>query len=107
MKRYILFDSHRTNLMPFTLTRPVAAIRIGILTIAEKWQKHLNAPVSFKTEPYLSEKFTTVTGELNVFVNGSVCPTPGLVKEIESLKPGENLVKRDQLIAACMSDPAA
>ena len=37
---YVLFDgeAHR-KLLPFTFTRPVAEIRIGILTIREKWEK--------------------------------------------------------------------
>ena len=36
---YILFDGTvRNALLPFTFTRPVADIRIGILTIREKWE---------------------------------------------------------------------
>ncbi|HQX03888.1 MAG TPA: putative sugar nucleotidyl transferase, partial [Flavobacterium sp.] len=39
---YILFDGPvRNALLPFTFTRPVADIRIGILTIREKWEKYL------------------------------------------------------------------
>ena len=43
----ILFDDPiiRLNLLPFTFTRPVGAIRVGILTIAEKWEKWLNTAV--------------------------------------------------------------
>ncbi|MFM7327828.1 MAG: putative sugar nucleotidyl transferase, partial [Bacteroidota bacterium] len=41
----ILFDSPvvRLNLLPLTFTRPVAALRCGILTIAEKWEKRTGA----------------------------------------------------------------
>ena len=39
---YILFDGDvRNALLPFTYTKPVADIRIGILTIREKWEKYL------------------------------------------------------------------
>ena len=39
---YILFDGeYRDNLLPLTYTKPVADLRIGILTIREKWEKHL------------------------------------------------------------------
>ncbi|HAG49206.1 MAG TPA: glucose-1-phosphate thymidylyltransferase, partial [Cryomorphaceae bacterium] len=31
------------TLKPLTWTRPVADLRIGILTIAEKWSRHLAA----------------------------------------------------------------
>ncbi|HER40991.1 MAG TPA: glucose-1-phosphate thymidylyltransferase, partial [Salinimicrobium catena] len=40
---YILFDGPaRDQFLPFTFTRPVAEMRIGILTIREKWEKFLN-----------------------------------------------------------------
>jgi hypothetical protein len=39
----ILFDDNaRNTLLPLTYTRPVADLRIGILTIAEKWAKYLH-----------------------------------------------------------------
>ncbi|MBK7183485.1 MAG: glucose-1-phosphate thymidylyltransferase, partial [Bacteroidetes bacterium] len=57
---YILFDdAARTNLLPLTFTRPVADIRIGILTIREKWEKMLQTKTSSKTEDYLSKKYPT------------------------------------------------
>ncbi|WP_372974613.1 putative sugar nucleotidyl transferase, partial [Muriicola sp.] len=44
---YVLFDSEvRTSLLPFTFTRPVGEIRIGILTLREKWEKHLKSGTS-------------------------------------------------------------
>ena len=53
---YILYDGAvRNNLLPFTFTRPVADIRIGILTIREKWEKFLGATTTTITEEYLSE----------------------------------------------------
>jgi hypothetical protein len=53
----ILFDDNAHNtLLPLTYTRPVADLRIGILTIAEKWGKYLNADFSFHTEAYLQGK---------------------------------------------------
>jgi hypothetical protein len=54
---YILFDgSSRNRLLPFTFTRPVADIRIGILTIREKWELLLKSTTSTITEDYLAEK---------------------------------------------------
>ena len=58
---YILFDGpSRNNLLPFTFTRPVADIRIGILTVREKWEHFLGATTTTITEDYLSEKFPMV-----------------------------------------------
>lgn len=58
---YILFDGTvRNALLPLTFTRPVAEIRVGILTIREKWEKHLGTTTTTITEEYLSEKFPMV-----------------------------------------------
>ncbi len=97
---YILFDSfHREALLPFAYTRPVADIRVGILTIREKWEKLLNTKTSTLTEDYLSIKYPLIKGEKNMLINGSVLPTVALVEEIISLKPGETLSRDDQVIA--------
>jgi UDP-N-acetylglucosamine diphosphorylase/glucosamine-1-phosphate N-acetyltransferase len=98
----LLFDDPilRTELFPFTLTRPAGDIRIGILTIAEKWGKRLNAPASFLTEAYLSEKFVTHTDQVNLFINGSLCPDQMLTNTIASLNAGEGLLKDGRLLVA-------
>ncbi|MGB0917369.1 MAG: GlmU family protein [Flavobacteriales bacterium] len=101
---YILFDDSRENLLPLTFTRPVCDLRIGILTLREKWEKHLNVGTSTLTEDYLSAKYPCVTGDVNLFINGGVCPTSELVQEISNLKPGERLIKGEKLLAACTSD---
>ncbi|HHZ64759.1 MAG TPA: glucose-1-phosphate thymidylyltransferase, partial [Flavobacteriales bacterium] len=47
---YILFDDKtRENLLPLTFTKPTAELRFGILSIREKWEKHLNAKLSYLT----------------------------------------------------------
>ncbi len=101
---YLLFDGpERESLLPFTFTRPVGTIRIGILTIAEKWEKHLGTTVSFKTQDYLSEKFPAISGTDNIFINGSVCPVPALAGEVKDLKTGEGLYNGEMLIACRLS----
>ena len=97
---YILFDDEvRNSLLPFTFTRPVADIRIGILTIREKWEKYLNTSISTKTEKYLSKKFPMITESANVLLNASFCPTKELVSLILNLKKNEAVYKEDNLIA--------
>ena len=50
---YILFDGTvRDALLPFTFTRPVADIRVGILTIREKWEAYLGGTTTTITEEY-------------------------------------------------------
>ena len=97
---YILFDNfRRSNLFPLTLIRPVADIRIGILTIREKWEKHLGKKTSTLTESYLREKYPVIKEDDNIMINGSICPVPSLLEEISKLKTGEVLYKDDAIIA--------
>lgn len=96
----ILFDGDRRNaLLPFTFTRPVGEIRIGILTIKEKWERHLNAPVSYHTQDYLTDKFPKVMAADNLFINGSVLPTPSLLAAIAQLMSGAALWWGEVLLA--------
>lgn len=100
---YILFDDSRENLLPLTFTRPVCDLRIGILTIREKWERFLKASTSTITEEYLSEKFPSVTTEKNILINGGVCPTVELVAAIKGLTEGSRLLKDGKLLAISVS----
>lgn len=83
---YILFDGNvRDQLLPFTYTRPVADIRIGILTIREKWELLLGHATTTVTEDYLAEKFPMVEMEHNVLINGSVLPSENLADMVKGL----------------------
>lgn len=98
----ILFDQAdiRQQLLPLTFTRPVAALRVGILTIAEKWERYYpDAHISYMTEPYLRQKFPLQRGNINLLVNGAVCPNKEIIQAIQELGEGESLVKDKTLIA--------
>jgi UDP-N-acetylglucosamine diphosphorylase/glucosamine-1-phosphate N-acetyltransferase len=99
---YILFETEidRGNLMPFTFTRPVASIRCGILTIAEKWEKQLGVKPSYLTQDYLQPKFALIFGDDNTLINGAVFPNENLIKEIQSLQLGDCLKHGETIIAA-------
>jgi UDP-N-acetylglucosamine diphosphorylase/glucosamine-1-phosphate N-acetyltransferase len=97
---YILFDGpSRTNLLPFTFTRPVADIRVGILTIREKWEHFLGATTTTVTEDYLSEKFPMVEMEENIMINASFCPNAELVELIKNLKENQAIFSGEDVIA--------
>lgn len=100
---YILFDGNaRSRLLPFTFTRPVAEIRIGILTIREKWERFLGQACSWLTADYLQEKFPLVSAGSNVFINASLLPGRQLVDKISSLRSGQSLHKGEELLAVCL-----
>lgn len=97
---YILFDdASRNNLLPLVFIRPVADLRIGILTIREKWEMFLNAKTSTLTESYLDEKFPLKLEKENFLINSSIIPNNQLVDEIHLLKPNQSLVCNDYVIA--------
>ncbi len=97
---YILFDgSVRNQLLPFTYTRPVADIRVGILTIREKWEKMLGFTTSTVTEDYLIDKFPMIEMEQNIFINASVLPSENLVNIIKNLTEAKALFIDDEPLA--------
>lgn len=97
---YILFDgTSRTSLLPFTYTRPVAEIRVGILTIREKWEKHLGFTTTTLTEDYLSEKYPMVEVEDNVMICASCLPNEEFVTAIKKLQPNQAIFYNKQLVA--------
>ncbi len=99
----ILFFEHKQaaqNLLPFTYTRPVAAIRCGIFTIAEKWEKALDANAFYLTRPNLKHLFANTDEEVQLLLNGSICPNLDLLNAIDSLIEGEALFLGDCLLAA-------
>jgi UDP-N-acetylglucosamine diphosphorylase/glucosamine-1-phosphate N-acetyltransferase len=97
---YILFDSDvRDTLLPFTYTKPVADIRIGILTIREKWEKHLGLTTTTITADYLEEKYPMVEMEENILINASFCPTESLVEKVKNLSKNEAIFKGEDVLA--------
>jgi len=102
---YILFDGNvRDQLLPFTYTRPVADIRVGILTLREKWEHHLGYATTTVTEDHLSEKWPLVELEANVLINASFFPTEALVAQIKGLSENQAVFLEDEVVAFFSSE---
>lgn len=102
---YILFDGTvRNALLPFTFTRPVADIRVGILTIREKWEKYLGYTTTTLTEEYLMEKFPMVEMEENVMINASFLPNEVLAEMVMALEDNQAIFCGDEVIAFYSKD---
>ncbi len=113
---YILFDPPGIweNLLPLTFTRPVSGIRVGILTIREKWEKYLGVRPGCLTKDHLQEELTYAREEDTVFINGSVLPDNVLVSAIKKLGTGQVIATEKLNIASRLPgkkaagfDPAA
>lgn len=97
----IIFDPHptRDNLLPLTYTRPIGDLRIGITTIAEKWQRLLPGDYSWQTEPYLSELYPCHARPDSLYIAGNVVPDEQLARAVAALAEGDGLYYNNVLIA--------
>lgn len=97
-------DQFLTRLHPLTLTRPVDDLRVGPLTIREKWELELSSQGSARMlRPYLEEVFEQ--GKINaqdpcIWINGRYLPYPELLEKIRELDEGCCLNNGASVIAA-------
>jgi UDP-N-acetylglucosamine diphosphorylase/glucosamine-1-phosphate N-acetyltransferase len=97
---YILFDGPARNaLLPFTFTRPVADILVGIMTIRQKWEARLGSTTTTLTEEYLSEKFPMVELDENIMINASFLPNSVLAEMVSNLGPNQAIFRGDDVVA--------
>lgn len=102
MTNIILFDDKDTwtDLLPIVYTRPISDIRIGILTIKEKWQKYFpDHGFSCLTAEYLSVKYPTNITDDNLFIAGNCCPDKNFADAVSVLGNGEALAYNGELVA--------
>lgn len=98
---YLLADEQnvRRHLLPLTFTRPVALLRVGIVTLQEKWNRFLGEDAGFWVEDYLQGKFAACPAGKDgscLMINASVIPDADLAKALLRLKPDEILVPADE-----------
>jgi UDP-N-acetylglucosamine diphosphorylase/glucosamine-1-phosphate N-acetyltransferase len=107
MANVILFDNEvREQLLPLTYTRPICELRVGILTIRQKWEKWLGKGYSFSyiTQDYLAEKYPIDYGKENYVINGSVLPSEQLCSLIRYMDFNEAYLKGDELVVAKLDE---
>ncbi len=75
--------------LPLTYTRPVGELRVGLLTLAEKWEIYTDADAHYFSKPYLHEKFPAAPASgVGLVINAGVLPTRELAKAVLKLKSG-------------------
>lgn len=103
-RNVILVDpAHRDSLKPFTWARPLSSIRIGILSIAEKWERRMDANISYSVPEYLQTKFPTQIESENILIQAHLLPSNELIEIVNTLELGEFLTCKDQWLAARLS----
>ncbi|MDE6493326.1 MAG: glucose-1-phosphate thymidylyltransferase [Bacteroidales bacterium] len=90
MISYLLCDDPdiRQQLLPFTFTRPVARLRVGIDTLEEKWRDFLGPSSGFITAGYLQTLFAARYSDNNLLINASFIPDEELAQAVSALEPG-------------------
>lgn len=112
MKNILLFDTigNHTDLLPITFTRPTCDLRIGITTIAEKWQRRLPGDYSVLSVDYLREKYVpneAPEGSASLYIAGRLLPDAELVEAVDALAEGEMLADDESgAILACRCEAA-
>ncbi len=95
MRNIIIYDNAdvRANLLPMTYTRPTGDLRLGILTLAEKWQKRIKGNYGWQnTVPYLDERYPGgVNDEDTLYIAGHIVADDDLCHALSALAPGEVL----------------
>lgn len=106
---YILSDYDRSiDFFPLTLSRPIAELRFGVLTIAEQWKRLIGQGVfHYHTSPHLQEKYEHfIPQKEHVVINAAVYPTRELAQAISELKAGQLLKANGREIARKVANQA-
>lgn len=103
--KLVFFEENRSAFLPLVFTKPLAKIRIGILTIEEKWKTYFNkkkTTIFYNSATYLSNKFKKLSkNDEAIYINAQFLPTPELVAFITNeLNTNEALVVNQTLVVA-------
>jgi UDP-N-acetylglucosamine diphosphorylase/glucosamine-1-phosphate N-acetyltransferase len=97
--QFVLVDlPDRVHLYPFSLTRSLTEIRVGIYTIKERWDALLTSESQVFTIPYLQGLYQAPFLEQEdvvIYINATCIPNEAIKKAILNLKEGESLLDED------------
>ena len=113
-KKHIIFTEEfcqPSQLYPFSLTRQLQDIRVGIFTIREKWERYLKLPSrdkaidSYKDHPQSVQLSQIKKGEAWILLHANILPTVTLASTIKKLQPGDCLLdEQGGPIAYCITE---
>ncbi len=105
MKLLLADNGLHLRFAPLTLTRPVANLRMGILTNDERWAELCpDAEIFFETEEYLQTKFPG-SEDYAWRINGAVIPTEELCAIAKELSEGDVLISGNEWILEVGKNP--
>jgi UDP-N-acetylglucosamine diphosphorylase/glucosamine-1-phosphate N-acetyltransferase len=99
----VLFeDKHWSNFLPLVYTRPVGELRMGMMTMAQRYAHLMNTEVVHDTRLPLRALFTAAHAQKQLHVNARLFPTTSLLNELKSMQPGDTLKKEGVTLARCI-----
>jgi UDP-N-acetylglucosamine diphosphorylase/glucosamine-1-phosphate N-acetyltransferase len=97
--QFVLVDlPDLVHFYPFSLTRSLTEIRVGIFTIKERWETHLNSECQVFTSPYLQSLYASPfldNEDAVMYINSTCLPDVAIKNAILNLKEGESLLDKD------------
>lgn len=97
----VLYDpADRESFFPLTQTRAVAAFRLGMLTLQQRWELWSNQPVFIFTASYLQGLYPAIEQDTHTWIDAGVLPDEALLHQILNLEYGQ-AIQDTQGIIAC------
>ncbi|MBU3743838.1 MAG: glucose-1-phosphate thymidylyltransferase [Sediminibacterium sp.] len=101
----ILADTQQRNgCLPFTETKAVADLRIGILTIRERWQHLAGKEVFIFTTPWLRCLYPPLPSEQCIWIDAQALANPDTAGMALALQPGTALAWEGRVWAGCPAE---
>ncbi len=99
----VLFeDQVWSRFLPLAYTRPVGELRMGMMTMAQRYARVMNTEAVNNTRLPLRTIFPESSAQLQLHVNARLFPTASLLGELKSMVPGDVLKKDETLLARCI-----
>jgi len=99
----VLFEDHLwSRFLPLVYTRPVGELRMGMMTMAQRYARSMNTEVVHDTRLPLQALFPIASAQMQLHVNARLFPTASFLNEIKSMAPGDVLKKDDIVLARCI-----
>jgi len=103
---FILFDNkNRNNFSPLSLTKAVADLHFGILSIKERWELVLNDTAFVHTDGYLQDLYPIAPEGVNIWIDAAILPTEKIIQQISKLVDGQVLFDEKGIVAGKSSKP--
>lgn len=105
MRKIVFFDTEEAHadLLPLSFTRPISMFRVGITTLAQKWDALLEGEYFTWPVEYMRQRFATCDATSmdpdTLWLAGGLVADPDIAAAADALKPGEAILDGDQPMA--------